>query len=61
MVSARVGLRCEWRAGRCQRGAVDSFDRRYVVVDEASGEVVDNAHGYGYTSAQTRIVRMHTS
>lgn len=29
-----------------------SFDRRYVVVDEASGEVVDNAHGYGYTSAQ---------
>ena len=26
--------------------------RRYVVVDEASGEVLDDAQGYGYRSAQ---------
>ena len=29
------------------------FDRRYVVVDEATGEIVDDAGGYGYKSAQT--------
>jgi hypothetical protein len=29
-----------------------NFDKRYVVVDEATGEVVDDAQGYGYTSAQ---------
>ena len=29
-----------------------NFDRRYVVVDEATGEVVDDAGGYGYKSAQ---------
>ena len=30
-----------------------NFDKRYVVVDEASGEIVDDAQGYGYKSAQT--------
>lgn len=29
-----------------------NFDKRYVVVDEATGEIVDDAQGYGYTSAQ---------
>jgi hypothetical protein len=29
-----------------------NFDKRYVVVDEATGEVVDDAQGYGRTSAQ---------
>ena len=29
-----------------------SFDKRYVVVDEATGEIVDDAQGYGYKSAQ---------
>ena len=28
------------------------FDKRYVVVDEATGEIVDDAAGYGYKSAQ---------
>lgn len=28
------------------------FDKRYVVVDEATGEIVDDAQGYGYRSAQ---------
>jgi len=28
------------------------YDRRYVVVDEATGEVLDDAQGYGYKSAQ---------
>ena len=28
------------------------FDKRYVVVDEATGEIVDDAQGYGYKSAQ---------
>jgi hypothetical protein len=28
------------------------YDKRYVVVDEASGEVLDDAQGYGYKSAQ---------
>jgi hypothetical protein len=27
-------------------------DRRYVVVDEATGEVLDDAEGYGYKTAQ---------
>lgn len=29
-----------------------SYDKRYVVVDEATGEVLDDAQGYGYKSAQ---------
>jgi hypothetical protein len=29
-----------------------NVDKRYVVVDEATGEVVDDAQGYGYKSAQ---------
>ena len=29
-----------------------SYDRRYVVVDEATGEVLDDAQGYGYKTAQ---------
>ena len=29
-----------------------SFDKRYVVVDGATGEIVDDAQGYGYKSAQ---------
>jgi hypothetical protein len=28
------------------------YDKRYVVVDEATGEVVDDAQGHGYKSAQ---------
>lgn len=28
------------------------FDKRYVVVDGATGEVLDDAQGYGYKSAQ---------
>ena len=27
------------------------YDKRYVVVDEATGEVLDDAQGYGYQSA----------
>jgi hypothetical protein len=33
-------------------GVSSNFDKRYVVVDEATGEVVDDAQGYGYKSAQ---------
>jgi hypothetical protein len=29
-----------------------NFDKRYVVVEEVSGEIVDDAQGYGYKSAQ---------
>lgn len=29
-----------------------SGDKRYVVVDEATGEVLDDAQGYGYKAAQ---------
>ncbi|MEB3982350.1 hypothetical protein OQ968_13870 [Mycobacterium sp. 663a-19] len=29
-----------------------NFDKRYVVVDEATGEIVDDAQGYGYKTAQ---------
>jgi hypothetical protein len=29
-----------------------NYDKRYVVVDEATGEVLDDAQGYGYKSAQ---------
>jgi hypothetical protein len=28
-----------------------NFDKRYVVVDEATGEMLDDAQGYGYKSA----------
>lgn len=28
-----------------------NYDKRYVVVDEATGEVLDDAQGYGYKSA----------
>jgi hypothetical protein len=28
------------------------YDKRYVVIDEATGEVLDDAQGYGYKSAQ---------
>ncbi len=28
------------------------YDRRYVVVDKDTGEVLDNAQGYGYKSVQ---------
>ena len=30
----------------------DRFEKRYVIVDQASGEVVDDAQGYGYKTAQ---------
>lgn len=33
-------------------GLSDRFEKRYVVVDEATGEIVDDAQGYGYKSAQ---------
>lgn len=29
-----------------------NYDKRYVVVDEAAGEVLDDAQGYGYKTAQ---------
>lgn len=29
-----------------------SYEKRYVVVDEASGDVFDDAQGYGYKTAQ---------
>lgn len=30
----------------------DGYDRRYVVVDAATGAVIDDAQGYGYKTAQ---------
>ena len=30
----------------------DGYDRRYVVVDAATDEVLDDAQGYGYKTAQ---------
>jgi hypothetical protein len=30
----------------------EGYDRRYVVVDAATGEVIDDAQGYGYKTAQ---------
>lgn len=30
----------------------NGYDRRYVVVDEATGAVLDDAQGYGYKTAQ---------
>jgi hypothetical protein len=30
-----------------------NFDGRYVVIDEATGEVLDDAQGYGYKCAQS--------
>ncbi len=29
----------------------EGYDRRYVVVDAATGEVIDDAQGYGYKTA----------
>ena len=29
----------------------NNYDKRYVIVDEATGEVLDDAQGYGYKSA----------
>lgn len=29
-----------------------NYDKRFVVVDEATGEVLDDAQGYGYKTAQ---------
>ena len=29
-----------------------NYDKRYVVVDESTGEVLDDAQGYGYKNAQ---------
>ena len=34
------------------RSLSDGYDGRYVVVDEAIGEVLDIAQGYGYKTAQ---------
>jgi hypothetical protein len=34
------------------------FDRRYVVIDETTGEVLDDAQGYGYKTAQNAY-RVH--
>lgn len=28
------------------------YDKRYIVVDDATGEVLDDAQGYGYKTAQ---------
>jgi len=30
----------------------DGYDRRYIVVDAATGAVIDDAQGYGYKTAQ---------
>jgi len=30
----------------------DGYDRRYVVVDAATGAIIDDAQGYGYKTAQ---------
>jgi hypothetical protein len=30
----------------------DRFEKRYVIVDAATGDVVDDAQGYGYKTAQ---------
>lgn len=30
----------------------DGFDKRYVVVDAATGDIVDDAQGYGYKTAK---------
>ena len=30
----------------------NGYDKRYIVVDEATGEVLDDAQGYGYKTAQ---------
>lgn len=30
----------------------DGFDKRYVVIDAATGDIVDDAQGYGYKTAQ---------
>jgi tagatose-1,6-bisphosphate aldolase non-catalytic subunit AgaZ/GatZ len=30
----------------------ERFEKRYVVVDEATGDIVDDAGGYGYKTAQ---------
>jgi hypothetical protein len=32
--------------------SLSSCDKRYVVVDEATGEVLDDAQGYGYKNAK---------
>jgi hypothetical protein len=32
-----------------------SFDKRCVVIDEATGAIVDDAQGFGYKSAQTAL------
>ena len=29
----------------------DEFDERYIVVDKDTGEIVDDAQGYGYKTA----------
>ena len=30
----------------------NEYDRRYVVIDKDTGEILDDAQGYGYKSAQ---------
>lgn len=37
----------------------EDYDRRYVVVDAATGAVIDDAQGYGYKTAQNAH-RAHT-
>ena len=32
-----------------------TFDDRFVVIDPVSGEVLDDAQGYGYTSPQNAV------
>ena len=30
----------------------DPFNLRYVIIDKETGEIIDDAQGYGYTTAQ---------
>jgi hypothetical protein len=58
VVSEGRRIREHSRAGVCPVKVVVSaslsgdYDKRYVVVDEATGEVLDDAQGYGYKTAQ---------
>ena len=36
----------------------EGYDRRYVVVDAATGEVIDDSLGYGYKTAQNAHPRL---
>jgi hypothetical protein len=41
-----------WKVIESKELSEDSWNKRYVVVDIETGEVLDNAQGYGYKSVQ---------